>query len=1101
MMLSSRTLNSRCYRKILSVHSNTRHERYKNRPNLFYITVILVHTSKVVQPHSIPTAIRRNVPFSILERAQAAVAAGLLNDVQRVGMAVSGLFCEESGEEHVPTLTVNNEGIIEPSCTCCSTTELADQWCPHITALALKSLEMGALELRGGTLTLPGIQRSSSTEALLATVAEHLNSVDERLGKADIKIIVVPDGSKLRLSVYVNGTIFTSDDTRRRFSTRELDNIFLSEVRQHLAYDFDSSTWSCTTAQDFERIIGLLSEFNQVLVADESQQLTIATEFLNAELVVTWHKGEAKLITRWLDSNDEAIEDIQFVGPGPRYGITPTTLYRLTTAAGELSLALSTKEELAIPRAKLSPLLRILMQPKSPHIRIRVTNPAEEPKAEVVRPVPHLEILRNDTSQNQGFSVNNVELRGQIRFEYPAQPEDTSRVFIPDDTYEADCLQNLTKVGFKPTSSKDTLVVNGDPALDVVWRGAASFQEGWEIVGLPDVQRTFKFSQLALDISVGAVKDHDDVFKATVALLQNGTRIPLNTLFKVHRASSELWVQLDSGAFARIPGGGFTRLKSILGMIEPNFRLLPDISSTVSRAQAATLAELRDADLDVKLDPILEALHKRLSNFNAIKPVKPSPLFKGTLRPYQEEGLSWLMFLRELQFGGILADEMGLGKTIQTLALIQKLKAAKKGHEKLRGPCLIVAPTSVIPNWAREAGKFTPNLNVVVLQGPNRHQYFADMQNTDLILTSYALLRLDRPELEKIQFDYIVLDEAQNIKNPQAATTQSAKALKAHARLALTGTPTENRPMELWSILDFLMPGYLGSNEFFKNNFERPIMESEAAHAVTRALAARVRPFILRRTKAEVEKELPPKIESVMIAQMSPEQRDLYNSVVAEMRPKIFDVVAKKGVRGATVSILAALMRLRQICNHPNSIDGLTDGEPVESGKFELLKELITEAVGSGGKILLFCQFLDMISIIRGWLEQEGIKHVSLDGSTRDRQGVVDKFNNDPDVKLFLISLKAGGTGLNLATADTVIIYDPWWNPAVEDQAIDRAHRIGQKRTVNVYRLVTELSIEERIMELKSKKARIIDALVNGAALSTLSLSKGDLEELLQPVG
>jgi non-specific serine/threonine protein kinase len=361
-------------------------------------------------------------------------------------------------------------------------------------------------------------------------------------------------------------------------------------------------------------------------------------------------------------------------------------------------------------------------------------------------------------------------------------------------------------------------------------------------------------------------------------------------------------------------------------------------------------------------------------------------------------------------------------------------------------------------------------------------------------------LRLDRFELEKHEFSYVILDEAQNIKNPETATTRAAKSLKAKGRLALSGTPTENRPLELWSIMDFLMPGYLGSVDYFRTYIEKPILEGGPGVQIARFLNSKTKPFILRRTKAEVEKDLPPKIESEQYVSMAPSQAALYNEILEEVRPRVFEAVNKVGVRGASVSILAALLRLRQVCNHPNSIEALREVTGYESGKFNLLRELIREALDSGRKILLFSQFREMLAIIRRFLEEEKVSHLYLDGATRNRQELIDRFNGDSDVRLFLVSLKAGGTGLNLTAADTVVIYDPWWNPAVENQAVDRAHRIGQTKTVHVYRLITENSIEQKIMQLKAKKAKLVEALINENGLSTLSLSKDDLENLFSPL-
>jgi SNF2 family DNA or RNA helicase len=403
-------------------------------------------------------------------------------------------------------------------------------------------------------------------------------------------------------------------------------------------------------------------------------------------------------------------------------------------------------------------------------------------------------------------------------------------------------------------------------------------------------------------------------------------------------------------------------------------------------------------------------------------------------------------------------------------------------------------------NWYHEASRFVPEMKILVMHGPNRKLAFAELSSYDLIITSYTLLRLDRLELSQIDFDYVILDEAQYIKNALASTTKAAKSLRSRRRLALTGTPTENRPLELWSIVDFLMPGYLGSRDFFRANVERPVLEQGVDTAAIELLRSKMRPFILRRIKADVERDLPAKTESTLYVEMTNSQARLYNQVVNEVRPKVFDAVAARGVKGASVSILAALLRLRQVCNHPNSIEALRDLPGYDSGKFNLLREIVPQALESGRKILLFCQFREMLSLIRQFLESEKVNYLYLDGTTQKRHPLIEQFNSDESVRLFLISLKAGGLGLNLTAADTVILYDPWWNPAVERQAVDRAHRIGQTKKVTVYRLVTEGSVEQKIMDLKAKKSQLFEALIGEGGLSKLNLSKGDLELLFTPL-
>jgi non-specific serine/threonine protein kinase len=686
-------------------------------------------------------------------------------------------------------------------------------------------------------------------------------------------------------------------------------------------------------------------------------------------------------------------------------------------------------------------------------------------------------------------------------------------IYLRDRDYESACSTNLTDFGFAGLAEKRRYLISSDAALDFVNGKYQELKKPWKINNLEPIRKGVKFAELNVAVSLASAskkkgidsaidrpKGAIDWFDCHISVIQNNANLPLSSVFKNARHDSDRWTRLDSGAFARVPGGSIGQLKTILGMVDPNCRVSNTIKTQLTLAQAISLSRVHGPGFDISLDKKLLALSAKLSSFSEIEPLKATKGFSGKLRSYQEEGISWLNFLHEFELGGILADEMGLGKTVQALAFFQALKDRKTAKKSTRKPILIVAPTSVITNWSYEIRKFTPGAKVLMLHGPGRKSNFDKIPDYDFVLTSYALLRLDRYDLERHEFSYLVLDEAQNIKNPTTSTTKAAKALRSERRLALTGTPTENRPMELWSIMDFLMPGYLGSHEFFRNNIERPILDGGTEVQVAQTLNAKTRPFILRRLKADVEKELPPKIESVLHVEMTASQKHLYTQILNEVRPKVFDAIKKKGIPGASVSILAALLRLRQVCNHPNSIDAFSELPGFDSGKFNLLKDLLTEALESGRKILLFSQFRGMLGIIRSWLDEQSKEYLYLDGTTRNRQDLIDRFSQDESVRLFLISLKAGGSGLNLMAADTVIIYDPWWNPAVESQAVDRAHRIGQSKTVSVYRLVTEESVEQKIMALKDKKSKIVDALINENGLSTVKLTKSDLEQLFSPL-
>ena len=468
------------------------------------------------------------------------------------------------------------------------------------------------------------------------------------------------------------------------------------------------------------------------------------------------------------------------------------------------------------------------------------------------------------------------------------------------------------------------------------------------------------------------------------------------------------------------------------------------------------------------------------------------------LRPYQHTGVSWLQHLGANGLGGILADEMGLGKTVQALAWLAAVKevgapggrarpTAPVGLDRRasRRPSLVVCPTSLVENWRAEAARFTPGLKVLVLHGANRQERFADVAGHDLVITSYALLRRDGDQYAQWEFDTVILDEAQHIKNRYSQIAQATKALRAARRFVLTGTPMENSLDELWSIFDFLMPGYLGPAKEFRDRYEIPITQAQDAAALRR-LRQRLRPFVLRRTKEEVAPELPAKIEQVTYCEMSAEQQSVYQAILAQGRRDATQLDSESKRR---MSVLVTLTRLRQACCHLDllPVGPLTsaggDGAPREvtrptaarwtepSAKLELCLELLDEAISSGHRVLLFSQFTTMLQCIAASLP---VKYCYLDGSTKDRAGEVRRFQESPDIPIFLISLKAGGTGLNLTGADTVIHFDPWWNPAVEEQATARAHRIGQTNIVTSYKLIARGSVEEKIVRLQEQKKDLI---------------------------
>ena len=570
--------------------------------------------------------------------------------------------------------------------------------------------------------------------------------------------------------------------------------------------------------------------------------------------------------------------------------------------------------------------------------------------------------------------------------------------------------------------------------------------------------------------------------------------------------SGQSHTRLKNGKMALIDTGAVEELQEVLLDCAPQQNAQ---GYRINSKQAGFLeATLRQhADWNVQAPA---AWRERAAKQSGEAKLECPPLgdLESVLRPYQKQGVAWLDFLRENGFGGILADEMGLGKTLQALAHLSSCSSRRKeaqtetsiSQSLLTSAAtkthLIVCPTSLVFNWVAEAKKFTPELKVLALHGPDRHTLFDQISTSDIIVTSYALIRRDAEKYRELEFDTVVLDEAQHIKNRQTQNAQAVKAVKAQHRLVLTGTPLENSVLDLWSIFDFLMPGYLGTAQDFRERYELPIAKEKNVEAQAR-LARRLRPFMLRRLKREVAKDLPAKLEQISFCELTPDQRSVYQQVIEASRKEVLEAVGAQGIAKSRMVVLTALLRLRQVCCDLRLLK-LENVNPANaSGKLELFGELLEEVIDGGHRVLVFSQFVGMLTLLKELLAEEGIEYCYLDGSTTDRAKVVEKFQTNASIPVFLISLKAGGVGLNLTGADTVVHFDPWWNPAVEDQATDRAHRIGQTKVVTSYKLITRDTVEEKILTLQSRKREIIQATIGGEEEFAASLSWEEIQELL----
>ncbi|MDP3815258.1 DEAD/DEAH box helicase [Pseudomonas sp.] len=541
------------------------------------------------------------------------------------------------------------------------------------------------------------------------------------------------------------------------------------------------------------------------------------------------------------------------------------------------------------------------------------------------------------------------------------------------------------------------------------------------------------------------------------------------------------------------------RLKPLLATLGELFFREPAESSQrlrLSRLDAARLHQLEQGPaLQWRGGSQVRDFAQRLQQLNAGQ-IQAPPGLQAELRHYQLQGLAWMQALAELEVGGLLADDMGLGKTLQTLAHI----LCEHQAGRLRQPALIVMPTSLIPNWQDEAARFTPQLKVLALHGPKRRALFKQIAEHDIILTTYALLPRDLKALAAHSYRLLILDEAQNIKNPRSKAALAAGQLQAGQRLCLTGTPLENHLGELWSLFHFLMPGWLGDSKSFARDYRTPI-EKQGNPQRLAHLSGRIKPFVLRRSKEQVASELPPKTEITHWVELSAAQRDRYETLRLAMDKKVRDEIARQGLARSQIVILEALLRLRQACCDlrllgEDSDESLTSAD---SGKLSGLLEMLDELFAEGRRVLLFSQFTSMLRLIERELQARQIPYAKLTGSTQDRRTPVQQFQAGA-LPIFLISLKAGGAGLNLTAADTVIHFDPWWNPAAEAQASDRAYRIGQDKPVFVYKLIARGSVEEKIQQLQQAKANLARGVLEGGSQAQWQLGEEDLQALFAPL-
>jgi superfamily II DNA or RNA helicase len=724
---------------------------------------------------------------------------------------------------------------------------------------------------------------------------------------------------------------------------------------------------------------------------------------------------------------------------------------------------------------------------------------------ESIAPTPHLHLR----APEPGRPPSSKHLFAELRFDYGTlevplrkagnrlYDADRRRVLVRDPEAELRAQERLDALGFDSVSAYLARIPGEGPDLQIAAARLpaatrALVAEGWRVTAMGKLYR--RPGKLEMRLASGI-----DWFDLKASCDFDGVSADLPSLLDaLKRGQTE--VVLGDGSLGMLPEEWLSRYGLLASLATVH-----DGKLRFKRSQAFMLDALLAAAPEVDVDATFAKAREELSRFETITQMEPPASFQGELRGYQKEGLGWLHFLERFGFGGCLADDMGLGKTVQVLALLASRRESrtepppsksrsKKVVVRRPGPSIVVAPRSLIFNWKSEAARFAPELRVLEHTGNDRLPPGEHFHDVDVVLTTYGVLRRDIAELSAITFDYAVLDEAQAIKNDATSAAKAARLLKADHRLALSGTPIENHLGELWSLFEFLNPGMLGRAAAFKDFAALHRGGSEDAEAIP-LLAKAIRPFLLRRTKAQVAPELPERTEETRSCELGPKQRALYDELRAHYQAALLQRVAQHGLAQSKIQVLEALLRLRQAACHPGLLDATRRDE--ESAKLDVLFEDLPDLVEKGHKTLVFSQFTSLLSIVREGLDKRGIVYAYLDGHTVDRQACVDRFQNDPTCQVFLISLKAGGLGLNLTAAEYVFLLDPWWNPAVEAQAIDRAHRIGQTRPVFAYRLIAANTIEERILTLQHQKRSLAESVIDGGGSLLQDLTSDDLALLL----
>ena len=1003
-------------------------------------------------------------------------------------------------QDHYNTDLIFKKNKVEARCNC----PLKDEWCKHAVAVALKAIDEHAyedwLETKFGMEFDFPDENTELKEEPQGSFIFHFNSKR----KANFFSVLVRSRETGKIVRQIEPILRALIETQKQDKTFELNNSQKVEVaifQQLLTISRQDKKagWYDIPITKFGPMFSLLAMADEVLDEKTKERLKFTNDEWKLVLSVnTGAQGTILLSLEWKrpDKDDcYPLEEVRYFSRHLKWGrykniIFPTNIAMnalpqniLKSSFTDLKDAEGGKfiyEELP----KLQEVMDVEIDENISNLMLK-----ERPPINVVT-------LGIDYDQS---------LKAELEFDYDGVKVPYSKSTAEKAPYitvkkgdmvywikrnlkhEQEAYQMLLACKFVPMQTNN-LALEKENAIDFYNYYIKQAGENWKFIEKDDMN-FFKLmdNPFRLCAKIDFSEENEDSFEIFLYGQAGEEIINFDEIYETIQ-SGEKYSRIRSLGFVEFPAQDIYSIMRAFNSFDVYRN--NDNKYIVKTYRAGLINELKNLNVELVLSEEFEKFWQQMSTFSTSEDLKLPEGINAEFREYQTKGFGWLWFMYKYGLNGILADDMGLGKTLQALAVIQKAKE-QDGPQ----PTLVICPTTVVFNWESEIQKFAPTLTTLKLSGVDRKSFFKEIPNYDVVITSYALVRRDIAKLKEYNFRYIVLDESQNIKNAMSQTAQAVKKLQASHKLALSGTPIENKLEELWSVFDFLMPGFLFSVADFNSRYVYPIMERQDK-IVEKRLKLQIYPFILRRMKRDVAKDLPDKVENIAYCELTDEQKDFYLTVLDSTKEELFKSIEQNGLEKSRMSIFSALLRLRQICCHPRLYDKNNVKNIIKSGKFEKLKVMLEEIVDEGHRILLFSQFVDMLDIIKAWLDKTGIKYEYLTGKTKDRQGAVERFNSDPTVKIFLISLKAGGTGLNLTGADYVIHYDPWWNPAVEDQATDRAYRIGQTKKVFVYRLITKNTVEEKIQKLKTVKRNLVDSVISVDRNITKSLTMDDIREI-----